>query len=209
MDEKSLQYFEEKVKELTLDDAFRKMYEGYEYLRGLWDNPGSETHSRLHRINAGIYPIIEFYEKQDEERDEAEGVVLGIHSDPAYSKRDTMITEVTQSIYWPWVVTVGLHVPYSSIQAPLFLELGSKGHPAEYKSELHAEISYKLNEKAIIKLRRALVRAGYLLNEYNKKWAVDKGKIQPKEIAVWDLRQMAEKEYFRPYLEKVGLLEKS
>ena len=204
-----LEQFELELGKLSPNGAFETAYRGYEFLRDLGADPGSETWRLMKRIAAGdAQALMQCWRKMMEEQDEADGVVKGRHRDIGLTPRTAIIKEAQQFIYWPEIVAVSLRAPYDVINLPHHLRTGFEGlHPVEAPKAYWKEgVEGQPYESAAAVFRRALVDAGNFLRDYNDGLGSGHGIALPRHLADWDLTQMAERRYFHPFLRERGLL---
>lgn len=182
------------LEKLALEDAFRLLYGAYEYLRDLPGEVQSSSRALLHRIRANdLSAVLYCVRKMLEEQDEARLALEGRHVHEGTSLHETLVNELQQSIYWPLLLCVGRGVNFESVKAGVFLKVGLAYRDPE-KSEYEEG---KCDEVAV--LRRVLVRAGQALTNYNN---VHCHRIDPCEVLLTDLKQMAKKEYMAAYFEQ-------
>jgi len=199
--------FDYLVSEITANKAFEIMYNAYKFLGNAKTNPGSGgTYELLKKIKrSDKITIKKCYKKMIEEENEAEGVILGIHSDKKYNRKDTMINETSQFLYWPTLLAVGNNVAYNDIRLLDFLERGFSGKfPVEIPKEIfESNLKENSTENDIVILRRSAAKAGKLLFDFNYKLGNECGQIEPKDIALWEWKQMLKKPYFYDYFDKI------
>jgi len=206
------EYFESRIASLKPEDAFRIMFGAYEFLRDLSESPGSGPYDLLKKISEGDpETIINCYVKMREEQDETHHAIAGTHLDEGYTQRENVINEAEQSIYWSGLVVVGRRAEYNAVELPRFIYMGFEGaYPIDVpKAEWKSGVEGSPTEKTVVAFRRSLVTAGRYLHDFNERWGSELGSIEPRDLAVWDLRQMAERKYLQPFLVEKGLLEKS
>jgi hypothetical protein len=157
------------LERLDAEQAFRLRYGAYEYLaseacagvdsgtRRLLDRLRREDEAA--RMNCAL--------KLQEERRELREAEQGEHRHPGQTRRETLLNEAQQVLYWatlPVVATGG-------------------SNPEPHGADL---------------LATALQRVAETVRLYNEHFPGDK--VELREVALADLRQMAEKDYLAPYL---------
>lgn len=179
---------------LSLGDALRLMYGAYCHLGRLEGEVASSTRGLLRRVKNGEPGAFVFcLKKMLEEQEEVRLTLAGKHRHEGQSPRATMVNELQQLIYWPCLLVAGTDVPYEVIEAPAFLEAGLSGRdPAKREVDAGGR-----DEVAIF--RRALAGAGRAVAEFNG-GRLALPPIEPREVPLADLRQMAGKDYLIPYL---------
>jgi phosphoribosyl-ATP pyrophosphohydrolase len=184
--------------ELT-DPVRESMEEDFRLLYGVYVRLGSEacasatstTRHRLLRVRAGDTSVIlECTAKLLEEEHEVRLVLAGQHAHEGQTRRQTMINELMQMLYWPLVLAVGRGVQADEVEFARFF-LGGMRLQEPGKA---AFASTGRAEAAI--LRRTLFVAGRLLYCYNKTWSSEA--IDPHEIVMADMAQMVAKGYWPP-----------
>lgn len=181
------------LRKLSLKDLFEINYKMYEHLR---DNDFSESGSSqlMRKIMQGDYShsISKCMRKMKEEQEEAREAVRGKHVHEGQTKRETVINEIQQSIYWPTLIAVAQRVTYPQIDYSGSMMKGFRWTPV-IKEELEGRT------KIVTVLNGVAYDGGWLLNEYN----MDNPSsiISPSDIPLHDLKQMHEKAYLRQFLE--------
>lgn len=189
-----------------LEKSFKIVHKSYAHLMNLKEDPGSNTYNLLNEIRSGNLDIIKKCDrKSEEEFDEAKGVIQGTHKHPKNTPRQDMINETQQAIYWPTLLVVGKGVDYNIIDVPRFLLNGfySNIDPEDIYSPVFMEgegMKNNSHKEIISSFRLSLAKAGKLLKDFNKKFGEKYKKIEPEDIAVWDLEQMLKREYLKDYI---------
>jgi hypothetical protein len=191
------------LERLSCADAARLLYGAYEYLRDLPHEVPSATQALLRQLGKGEAEALLFaVKKMLEEQEEVRLVLAGRHTHEGQSRRETLINELQQFLYWPCLIAVGRGVPYEVIRLPEFLERGLNGQePAKQDVDEGG-----LSEAAI--LRRVAASAGRAIAEFNAAHA-ELPPVTAREIVLADLRQMAGKDHLRAYLQPLKVCGRS
>ncbi len=181
------------LERLSLEEAFRLLYGAYEYLARLEEDVRSSTRDLLRRLRAGeAEAVLLCVKKMLEEQDEVRLVLAGRHAHDGQSPRETLVNELQQLVYWPCLIAAGRGVAAEEVRFADFLSAGQSGRDSG-----KAEYDDGPGEVAI--LRRALAAAGRAVASFNGQHP-EGPHIDLREIALADLRQMAARDYLRPYL---------
>lgn len=200
-------YFELQLGRLTDEQSFEAVYEGYEFLRDLPENPNSGTWKLMKNLAAGDMTVLgRCARKLIEELGELEGAARGIHSHPGSTPRKDMITEGQECLYWSLLPAVAAGTPYNAVDLPYFVNTGYAGkHPVDVsEAEYEDGMKGRPDEEFVIALRRVAVAVGKRLREYNER-AISVV-VLPRHVPDEDLRLMTEKPYMAPFLRERGLL---
>ncbi len=202
------EYFNSRLAQLESKEALRFVFDAYKHLASMPQNPGSGTWKLLQRLKAGDpTAFTECYRKVLEEEGEAQGVLGGWHYHEGLDPRATMTMEAGETKYWAELPVVG-SAEFDIVAVPQFLDMGYNGaRPLDIpKGDWKAGVKGRADEEAVRLCRHVLVTAGRFLHDYNAGLGKEHGLIVPKDLAVWDLNQMAEREYLHPFLKQIGLL---
>jgi hypothetical protein len=178
---------------LSTEEAFGLLYSAYEYLGQSGAEAASFTARVIARLRAGdMDTLLLCLRKLLEEQDELHGVLAGEHAHEGQTPRQTLINEAQQSLYWPALLCVARAVPYDEIDMPAFLQRGLAGKRVGKRAFDEG------GKSEVAVLRRALVAVGRALAA----WAAahPEEAVEPTEVAVADLREMAGKDYLRGWL---------
>jgi hypothetical protein len=181
------------LERLSPEEAFRLAFRAYQHLAGQEGDFGSATHGLLRRLSAGeAEAVLVCVKKMLEEHDEVRLVLAGRHGHAGLSPRETLINELHQLLYWPSLIAAARGVAAEEVRFANFLTAGANGREpdkGEYEAGGRAEMAV---------LRRTLTAAGRAIAAFNREHG---GRaIEPREVALADLRQMATKEYLAAYL---------
>jgi hypothetical protein len=96
-----------------MTDEFRTLYAAYEHLASeACAGVASSTRGLLEAVRRGDADVmLRCFAKLLEEQGEVDGVIEGWHVHQGQSRRETMLNECQQSLYWAFVLTVGRRVP--------------------------------------------------------------------------------------------------
>ncbi len=196
----------DRLEHLDADTLFRIGYSAYEYLRDLKTPVPSSSYSLLKRIESGDpNAILGCVTKMIEERDELVEAAHGAHCHNGETKKEIVLTELQQSIYWPILIAVGNHIPYENLRFIEFLRKGYEGK--NLVSITVEELKGGCNDNtqnSIVLVRQTLVFAGNNMLQYNHSFPDDSIKFE--DIANHDLKQMLQKDYlFQNVRQKLGV----
>lgn len=92
-----------------LPDEFRLLYATYEYLASeACAGAESSTRRLLEAVRRGDADVmLRCFAKLLEEQAEVDGVIEGRHAHEGQTRRETMLNELQQSLYWAFVLAVG------------------------------------------------------------------------------------------------------
>jgi hypothetical protein len=180
------------LERLGTEEAFRLMYGAYLHLARL-EGAASATAALLHRLQAGeAAAVLYCLKKMLEEQDEVRRVLAGEHRHEGQTARQTLVNELQQMVYWTALPAAAWGIEAEAIRLADFVNAGVEGREPDkvaFEQGGHAEV---------VILRRALTAAGRALAAFNRARPAEA--VEPREVALADLRQMAERDYLRRHL---------
>jgi hypothetical protein len=180
----------EALERLDAEQAFRLLYAAYEYLASeACAGVDSGTRRLLARLRGGDAEALSCcLAKWEEEQKEAHGALEGRHRHADQTSRQTMLNELQQWIYWAILPAVAQGGTFDDMIREAWLPSSAPGR--EQLSGLN-------------RLAGTLNGAATLVHHYNLRYPADR--IDVREVALADLRQMVQKEYLASWLrERLG-----
>jgi hypothetical protein len=181
------------LERLGAEEAFRLMYGAYLHLARLEGEVASATVALLRRLRAGeAAAVLHCVKKMLEEQDEVRRVLAGEHRHEGQTARQTLVNELQQMVYWSALTAAARGIEAEVIRLADFLTAGVEGREpdkAAFEEGGHAEV---------VILRRTLTAAGRALAAFNRAHPAEA--VEPREVAMADLRQMAERDYLSGHL---------
>jgi hypothetical protein len=178
------------LERLDAEQAFRLLYAAYEYLASeACAGRESGTRRMLERLRAGDEEARRrCWLKSQEEQQELEQAREGKHHHPDQTRRETMLNEAQQSLYWVILPAVARGVVFDEVIREGWLPTWTIG------AERHE----------VVMLAMALHGVARSVQMYNHHFPAEA--IDVREVALADLRQMAEKDYLAAWLrQRLGL----
>ena len=189
---------EQSLNGLSADQAFRLLYAAYAHLAARADDvPSPDAPSSTQRLLRRLgrddtAATLLCVRKMLEERDEVWEVLAGGPRADGLSPRQALVAELTQMLYWPTLLAVGRASQLDASALVSYIDRGRAGdRPAK------AEIDRDGDAAAI--LHRVLLDAGRALAAFAGAYP-DEPPIEPRELALADLGQMAARPYLEDYL---------
>jgi hypothetical protein len=164
------------LEQLDAEQAFRLLYGAYEYLASdACTGVDSGTRRILERLRgADEAALLSCGCKLIEEHRELKAAEQGNHDHPGQSRRETLINEAQQVLYWATLLVVARGVPFDAT-----LPAGTDSSDGEILARIRSSVTESVRL-------------------YNDRFPDEC--VEVREVALADLRQMAQKDYLLPYL---------
>ncbi len=177
----------EALEHLDAEQAFRLVYAAYEYLASeACVGADSSTRRLLERLRAGDEEALRHCRtKGTEERKELQAARQGNHHHEGQSRRETMLNEAQQSLYWTFLPVAARGVPFEEVIREGWLPTAEPSDPERGDIQL---------------LALAIQNVALSVQVYNRRFPAER--IDVREVALADLRQMAKKDYLATWLRR-------